>query len=344
MANLKLTKPLKVLIVDDSRAIQAIVKRAVTQCGYEPIEIQLASDGEQAIAIVNSDEPDLIITDWHMPKVSGLEMLQMLRASSHQKVKIGFVTTERTPSLLEQAMDAGALFILHKPFNDSELVSTVKEAVADLVKIDENQNRDEPKDQLKESPPSIKEEVTPLAASTTQAPIQVSTADKADSSIDPVPYMEVQLELTSKLGNIPFRLITGEKISPEKMTKNNLLALYTKKDKPGVYAIGVMDSNALCIIGGGVSRKTPMEVRAAMSSGSPDRNMIIKAHEFLNSMSGALKKTSKQDDLDVSMAKASIVQNTFAKLIEVVGQKGNRSDYRLSIPGYGDGRVAFFVL
>jgi CheY-like chemotaxis protein len=324
MASIKLKKPLTVLIVDDSRAIQAIVKRAVSQCGYEPVQIMLASDGEQAIEMVNGTEPDLIITDWHMPKVSGIEMLQTLRSNGHKNVKVGFVTTERTTSLLEQAKEAGAVFILHKPFNDAELVSTVKAAVEGLVSIDENQDRD-----IDRIQPDL--------------PTQ-GTAKKIEPSNDPVPYMDIQLELTSKLGNIPFRLITGEKITPEKMTKNNFLALYQAKNTKGVYAIGVMDSNALCIVGGGLARKTPIEVRAAMSSGAPDKAMIVKAHEFMSSMSNSLGKTSHLESSDISMAKASIVQNTFEKLLEVVQQTGKRSDYRLSIPGYGDGRMAFFVL
>lgn len=325
MANIKLTKPLKVLIVDDSRAIQAIVKRAVNQCGYEPVEIALASDGEQAIEIVSGNTPDLIITDWHMPKVSGMEMLQTLRTNGHKDVKVGFVTTERTASMLAQAKESGAAFILHKPFSDAELVSTIKSAVENLVSVDEHQNYGEvAKEGNKEIP--------------TPAP---KLAQKVDTRNDPVTYMDIQVQLTTKLGNIPFRIIAGEKINPDRMTKNNFLALYQAKSVKGVYAIGVMDANALCIIGGGFARKSPIEVRSAMTNGAPDREMMIKAHEFMSSISIAIGKSS---GMDVSMAKASIVQNTFEKLLEVIQQTGNRSDYRVSIPGYGDGRVAFFVL
>ena len=44
-----LSSPLKFLIVDDSRAIQAIIRRAITNCGYEPLEIKTAMDGEEAL-------------------------------------------------------------------------------------------------------------------------------------------------------------------------------------------------------------------------------------------------------------------------------------------------------
>ena len=67
-APILLAKPLKFLVVDDSRAIQAIIRRAIVKCGYDPVEIKTALDGEQALDIIESFVPDLIITDWHMQR------------------------------------------------------------------------------------------------------------------------------------------------------------------------------------------------------------------------------------------------------------------------------------
>jgi len=325
---IQLSKPLKILIVDDSRAIQAIIKRAIGHCGYAPIEILTAADGELGIEVVNQQSPDLIITDWHMPKVTGLEMLQIIRQRGHRTVRVGFVTTERTPSMLNEAKLNGAAFILNKPFDDAELISTVQANVKDIVR---------------------ERRIATVGSTahgadkgqTAQAELQESTPQESD---DPVPYVDMQIALTTKLGNLPFRLIPKEKISTEMMTPNNLLGLYSATDRKGVYGIGVMDANAVCIVGGGSARKTPLEVRAAMANGEPDKLMLSKAHEFLTTMAQTMTKTALDDAGDVSLAKSSIVKNTFSKLAEVVSQVSHRSDFRLSIPGYGEGRMAFFLL
>ncbi len=304
-----LSKPLKFLVVDDSRAIQAIIRRAILKCGYEPVEVKTALDGEQALDIIEAFVPDLVITDWHMPKVSGLEMVQALRQMGHKNIRVGFVTTERTPALLDQAISNGAMFILHKPFDDAELAAAVISSVKDLAK---------------------------------HMPTQAALAQKND--VEPVAEPALHKQLQATLGNIPFRLIARDPMKVEKLTPNNLLGLYVGTGHKGVYAIGVMDGNAVCMVGGGAMRKLPPEVRAAMESGQPDDNMLTKANEFMRTVAQCLSETADPGPVTVSLAKASIVKNTFAKLSEVLVQTGRRSDFRISIPGYGEGRMAFFVM
>jgi len=307
------TAPLKVLVVDDSRAIQAIIRRSIAQCGYEPIEVLSASDGEQALKVLEDHPVDLIITDWHMPKMTGLEMLQTVRQGGNKHVKVGFVTTERTPSMLNEAKLNSAAFIIHKPFDDVELQSTIRDSVDEIM------------------------------LSRASSPKQAIDRVKKESHQDPVPFGEMQIALARKLGNIPFRLIPNERITLEKQTSANLLGLYSAADRKGVYSIGVMDSNAICIVGGGVARKTPLEVRAALAKGAPDNMMVSMAHEFMRGLAAIMTKSSSGKG-DVTLAKVSMVKSSFGKLAEVVAQEGDRSDFRLSIPGYGEGRMAFFVL
>ncbi|MFY8042996.1 MAG: hypothetical protein ACOVOD_08720, partial [Rhodoferax sp.] len=160
----------------------------------------------------------------------------------------------------------------------------------------------------------------------------------------PVSHSAMQLLLMDRLGNLPFRLIPHERMSIDKLTTNNLLGLYASKDRKGVYAIGVMDSNAVCMVGGGAARKSPTEVRAVMATGQPDEVMMEKAHDFLRSAAASMTESAGDAAIQVTLAKASVVKNSFAKLAEVLAQPGHRSDFRLSIPGYGEGRMAFFVM
>ena len=304
-----LSKPLKFLVVDDSRAIQAIVRRAILRCGYEPVEVRTALDGDQALDIIESFVPDLVITDWHMPKVSGLEMVQALRQMGHANIRVGFVTTEKTPALLNQAISNGAMFILHKPFDDAELAAAVVSSVKDLANL------------------------VPAPPTTLQKKV-----------VEPVTESSLHNQLKAALGNIPFRLIAHDPMTVDKLPPNNLLGLYVGTGHKGVYAICVMDGNAICMVGGGASRKLPPEVRAAMESGQPDETMMSKANEFMRAIAQCMAETADPGPVTVSLAKASIVKNTFAKLSEVLAQTGRRSDFRIAIPGYGEGRMAFFVM
>lgn len=121
-------KPMKFLIVDDSRAIQTIVRRAVEKSGLPNMEFRAASNGEEALKVVNEWGPNLIITDWHMPGMSGIDLLKFLKAE-HGHIRVGFVTTEASPKKLEEAHANGAEFVLRKPFADDELIAEISKVL-----------------------------------------------------------------------------------------------------------------------------------------------------------------------------------------------------------------------
>ncbi len=111
----------KFLIVDDSRAIQSIIKRVIESCNYPNLEIRSASDAEAAMEILEKYTPDLIITDWHMPKISGLEFCQHVCQTYNNRIPIGFITTESNMDKIESAYKSGAKFVINKPFQDVDL-------------------------------------------------------------------------------------------------------------------------------------------------------------------------------------------------------------------------------
>jgi two-component system chemotaxis response regulator CheY len=107
----------KILVADDSRVMRQIVIRTLRQAGYDDHDIVEAEDGADALAKVSSEQPDLVLSDWNMPNMSGLECLEALR-SSGQQVPFGFVTSEGSAEMREKAANAGALFLIAKPFNE----------------------------------------------------------------------------------------------------------------------------------------------------------------------------------------------------------------------------------
>lgn len=106
---------MRILIVDDSRAMRMIVARTLKQSGHTD-EIREAADGLEALAAVQADQPDLVLSDWNMPEMSGIELLGALRAEGID-VPFGFVTSETTAEMRERAIHAGALFLIAKPFS-----------------------------------------------------------------------------------------------------------------------------------------------------------------------------------------------------------------------------------
>lgn len=122
---------MRILIVDDSRAMLAIVKRIILDAGLHHVEVQTAQNGEAGLEVFQTFLPDLVLSDWHMPGISGLEMLYSIRQMAGHPVRFGFITTESQPTALADAKRAGATFVLNKPFKDEELK-------ANLLAIDRN--------------------------------------------------------------------------------------------------------------------------------------------------------------------------------------------------------------
>ena len=108
---------MKILVADDSRVMRQIVIRTLRQAGYDDHDIVEAEDGADALAKVSSEKPDLVLSDWNMPNMTGIECLQAMR-SSGSAVPFGFVTSESTDAMRDLAAESGALFLIAKPFTE----------------------------------------------------------------------------------------------------------------------------------------------------------------------------------------------------------------------------------
>ncbi|MCU1365851.1 MAG: two-component system, chemotaxis family, response regulator CheY [Ilumatobacteraceae bacterium] len=115
---------MKVLIVDDSKVMRMIVARALRQSAVATFEIAEAEDGRAALDVAKSFSPDLILSDWNMPEMSGLEFLKEFRASGGGTA-FGFITSETHPAIRDEALEAGANFLLTKPFSPEQFAEVV---------------------------------------------------------------------------------------------------------------------------------------------------------------------------------------------------------------------------
>lgn len=109
------------LIVDDSRTIRKITNGILTELGFQCSE---AEDGQIAYDFCKQTMPDIIMLDWNMPVMNGLEFLQKLRAMDHgTDPKVIFCTTENEFDYIQRALESGADEYIMKPFDKSIITS-----------------------------------------------------------------------------------------------------------------------------------------------------------------------------------------------------------------------------
>jgi two-component system chemotaxis response regulator CheY len=104
-----------ILLVDDSKTMRLILQRAIRQAGYRALVVVEAENGAQALEKLRGERPKLILSDWNMPEMSGIDFLKEIRATDNN-VPFGFVTSEISGEMRALAMSTGATFLIGKPF------------------------------------------------------------------------------------------------------------------------------------------------------------------------------------------------------------------------------------
>lgn len=107
------------LIVDDSSVIRKVSRHILESLGFE---VSDAENGQDGLAKFAESQPDLILLDWNMPVMNGIEFLKALRARPDGDVsKVVFCTTENDVDHIREAMNAGANEYVMKPFDHETL-------------------------------------------------------------------------------------------------------------------------------------------------------------------------------------------------------------------------------
>jgi len=112
-----------ILIVDDEAAIRDMVRMALEIEGFE---VSDASNAHQAVKILEQSDIDLILLDWMMPGVSGIDFASRIRREGNHHVGIIMVTAKDNESDLIRGLDVGADDYIKKPFSTKELISRMK--------------------------------------------------------------------------------------------------------------------------------------------------------------------------------------------------------------------------
>ena len=106
---------MRALIVDDSRFVRGYLRGILAGKG---IECEEAPDGRAGLELLHGSERfDLVLLDWNMPVMNGLETLKRIRSERNERTKVLMVTTEAEHEFIERALEAGADEYLMKPFD-----------------------------------------------------------------------------------------------------------------------------------------------------------------------------------------------------------------------------------
>ena len=111
----------RILIIDDDEAILTFLRRGLAYDGYQ---VDTATDGQSGLLLAWDNPPDLVVLDWMMPGLDGLEVCRRLRQRS--KAPVLMLTARETVSDRVQGLDAGADDYLVKPFNLDELLARIR--------------------------------------------------------------------------------------------------------------------------------------------------------------------------------------------------------------------------
>lgn len=126
----KNTDMAKILIADDDRLVLFTLAEGLREAGFEVVE---ANDGLQAIALCESESPDLALLDIRMPKLDGLDLARRLRDET--SVPFLFLSAYSDDAYVQRAVAIGALGYLTKPLNVTAIVPTIRTALARAQEI-----------------------------------------------------------------------------------------------------------------------------------------------------------------------------------------------------------------
>ncbi|WP_244850971.1 MULTISPECIES: response regulator [unclassified Caballeronia] len=130
---------MRLLVVDDLTTMRSLIRKMLKTIGYTTIEE--AVDGIQALDRLKEQRFDLVITDWNMPNMDGLTLLQEIRKSEHHgDVPVLMVTAEKKRENVLAAIQAGASGYVVKPFSEAALADKLAQ-IAPLPKTDAAEDR-----------------------------------------------------------------------------------------------------------------------------------------------------------------------------------------------------------
>lgn len=236
--------------MDDSAATLEIIRRGLVRFRYRKLLIKKAQSAKEALKIIGSWHPDIVLTDWHMPDISGLALVKAIK-QKQLGVTMAMVTTVDDRQQIKLALDYGAEFVLSKPFADDDLHTKIMPLV--------------------------------LAAEESAKTRQIHTIHKGV----PLPQVGQLEKLMNKHIDSELRLYQTHQMEYNPDNHPCVMVAYEDPSSQKVRAIGIFDVYAVCVLAASKGKLTEQAGYEAIHQQLITEEMLSACHSALNSTSYA---------------------------------------------------------
>jgi two-component system chemotaxis response regulator CheY len=121
-----------ILIVDDSTPMRAVIKKVVKASGFNVGQFFEAANGIEALKILNQEWLDLVLTDYNMPDMNGLELVEEMKKNEELKsIPVVMITTEGSRERVEEFMEKGVMDYIKKPFTPEQIKQKLMQIIGE---------------------------------------------------------------------------------------------------------------------------------------------------------------------------------------------------------------------
>jgi two-component system, chemotaxis family, chemotaxis protein CheY len=123
----------KMLVVDDSLPMRSIIIRTIKASGFSDTEFLEAGNGKEALAVLESEWVDLVVTDYNMPDMNGMELIQKMKTDEILiAIPVLVVTTEGSQQKVEEFIEKGAAGYVKKPFTPETIRTQLTKILGEI--------------------------------------------------------------------------------------------------------------------------------------------------------------------------------------------------------------------
>lgn len=293
---------MKILIVDDSKATLEIVRRGLESFGYCRLSIKKTCDAREAITIAQEWRPDIVLTDWYMPEMTGLTLIEELMKLGDE-IKIGMITTVDDQLQIKQAKQAGASFVLSKPFEDAELHRLL----------------------------------LPLVQGAQESQKTLDSIGEVQKELALPKLTQLEKLLQRELGD----KLTLTNLAPQSFDDSKipcLLAVYEDSATQRPRAVAMLDLQAICVLSHTARTVSSDDIAQAQQSQLVGKAMLDACHKVLSL--SALAFLDSQTRKSLRLKNVSFIAEEFDKLKTLYGKEADkRVDFSCQFGEMAEGKV-----
>ncbi|MEJ6472806.1 response regulator [Pseudoalteromonas piscicida] len=292
---------MKILLVDDSAATLEIIHRGLARFRYRKLLIKKAQSAKEALKVIGTWHPDIVLTDWHMPDISGLALVKAIK-QKQLGVTMAMVTTVDDREQIKLALDYGAEFVLSKPFADDDLHNKIMP----LVKAAEENTKTR----------------------------KIHTIHKGV----PLPQVAQLEKLMNKHIDTDLRLYQVQKMEYDPDNLPCMMVAYEDPSSQKIRAIGIFDVYAICVLAASKGKLTEQAGYEAIHQHQITEEMLSACHSALNSTSYAFLDGITRRSLRVKTLQ--LVTKPISKLKRLYNSAENmRIDLCCQRPNLAQGKI-----